>query len=427
MGKGKNNPCASAASAVMYLDPALDGASVEEGFAEKDRYVSGRFPKRQVGALNKYMKGERLEKIAKDMNMPLEQVQGYVDQLELLRSKEHQHIMANLPFDAPEWLAQAADMYLLEGRSLGDISDQLKATLGKTQGLSSSSVRRWLKAAAVPRRAPAGFTPLHRVRVSSEDPRMQEMVDKQLDMASGYRLEGREGDARNLEHSAALLGARREFTSYTTEGPFADERVLDSISAHILSIQQTSGDPVSMFSWEGVCADAYGLYFDKAYVMPNPNNPGRDVEVVDGKRVFGISNKSEFHKDVAPDNLTCGISYFATLNKGEKFGDKVNEHLSDYEEILNLRTFESVFPGTGEPARCYRVYGIPNSIIAEVAAKKPKARKGTHHVTLDSGHEVTFSISGRGEISFSKIPLELAEYKAAFWVPLEEGRGEQEG
>ena len=183
---------------------------------------------------------------------------------------------------------------------------------------------------------------------------------------------------------------------------------------------------MSKFDWEHLTADIYNEYYDEAYVMEDDSNPGRDVEVRIGKRTFGISNKSEVHAKVSDDNTSFRVSHFMYYSDYQNFGDKVKEHLADYDYSLNLRVFESTSPTTGESAMCYRVYKMPTTILQELTKYK-WVGDGAHYFTAPSppypkNQEIKLRKQGN-RVSLTSVPLALAELQAAFWVPLPPGRG----
>lgn len=165
--------------------------------------------------------------------------------------------------------------------------------------------------------------------------------------------------------------------------------------------------------------------------MEDDSNPGRDVEVRIGGRVFGISNKSETHSKLSDDNNDFRISHFMYYGDDGDFGGKVKEHIEDYDFILNLRAYEGISPTTGERAMCYRVYKMDSTALHRLTEQKYpfEGRYSTETFYAPSPpyppyQEIKVQKKGNS-IAIPSIPIGLAELQAAFWVPLPPGRGRQ--
>ena len=426
MGKGSGSCTAPAIGLALTADPSDQLGVSEEELAEVEALaeeigftIPGRFQHPELHeeafrALLWHHKGWSYEEISSKLDLSENTIVRYVRAVKKVALSEIEQ--CEIPDSAPAWVHDALAEYHLEGRSLSEIA--------KRKGVSKETVRRWMIKSKINRRPAAEGRPTRYVRPDPKDKALFRAVKEARANAEQLRSSGNATAAREMTAAADRMEASRHYTSYVEDGPFANPAVMERMSAELLSMGQATGGPVAMFQWEEVTARAYSEHYDDAYVMEEANNAGRDVEVVDGKKIFGVSNKSESHAKVGASNAAFRIRYFMVCDEHEDFGSKALRHISDYEDILNIRTFEGTFPGSDQPARCYRVYNLPKEIFAEVAAKCPDLPPGrSKEVLLDSGHVVKVSNSEKGKISFPKIPMELARYQAAFWEPLEKPRG----
>lgn len=365
------------------------------------------------------MSGRQVADIATKLGVSESTVYRHIREIRHLGGSKYEAALANLPEPHPHWLPAAIQDYWLEGKSLRDI--------GRRSGLNKETVRQWLIRANIERRPPAAVAPQRFVH-DPDTPEVKEairMLKEQNKLHRKMSGSSYERIVQGNEDTIKGLQVRTEHSSYVDSGPFADEKVLETIVGDLVKRQEATKDIISEFQWEHVTATAFKQHYDDAYVMESPSHPGRDVEVVNGRRRFGISNKSERHKDVSEDSETFRVSHFMYYNGYDDFAEKVKEHVSDYDYALNLRVYEDTYPGTGEPAMCYRVYKIPNEVL-EAAGSRSYLSEGTTTVRLDDGWPMKVRRYG-AEVKIENIPMSAVEIQAAFWVPLPQARGKSEG
>jgi len=356
-----------------------------------------------------YQKGLNRRDIAKQLGISLYMVDKYRKESKAYSEAEFCIAMKGLSENRPEWLTDAIRMYWLEWQSLRDISRKL--------GVSKDTIREAFIEANVQRRKPSTAPP----RVFIEDPNSpsnKALLKEARARERKLKKQGRYADAKRAAKDAAFYQSRTEVHIHAAEGPFSDHSAVTIGAGELFELQQLLGEPVGGTNFEAVTVSIYDHHYDSAEKMP-PGHPGRDVKVVSEDRVFGVSNKSEVHKSVTDDNEFFTIAHYLNCKGGLNFAAKARGHNEDSDYILLSRSFTTTFPGTDEPAQCYKLFKIP-SVHLRALETIQELPKNTYYIDLSTPPypQGTKIKTRRYKDGIGlEIPAILAELQASIFIP----------
>ena len=354
-------------------------------------------------------KGLLREDIAKRLGISLYMVDKYRKESRAYSESEFCIAMKSLPDGRPEWLDDAIGKYWLEWKSLGDISREL--------GVSKETIREAFINANIQRRKPSPIAP-RRFIEDPNSPSNKALLKEARSRERQLKKQGRNVDARRAAKDAAFHQSRREVHIHVEEGPFSDRSSVEIGASELFELQQVLGEPVGGTNFEAVTVSIYDEYYDSAEKMP-PGHPGRDVNVKDGDREFGVSNKSEVHKDISESNRFFTIAHYLNCKGGAGFAAKAKGHNEDSDYILLSRSFRTTFPGTDEPAQCYKIFKIP-SVHLRALEEVKDLPKNTSYISLSTPPypQGTHIKTRRYKDGVGiEIPAVLAELQASIFLP----------